>query len=39
VYVLRSDVLNRLLWRYIWNTARFAGPADGYHLFATFTKA
>jgi len=39
VYVLRSNVLNRLLWRYIWNTARFAGPADGYHLFATFTKA
>ncbi len=39
VYVLRSDTLNRLLWKYIWTRARFAGPADGYHLFATFRKS
>lgn len=36
-YVLRSDAINRLLWRYIWNSARIAGPEDGYHLVALFT--
>lgn len=37
-YVLRSDTLNRLLWRFVWRTARFARPEDGYHLVALFTR-